>query len=74
MMGGQTYTTHKINGVKRERANRYDYVSVSHDGATAFICAREGGEPGGYADLTIEGVRKLIAALQSTLAEMEAMQ
>ena len=67
-----TFTSHKINGIKRQRANRYDYVSVAHDGEIITVCAREGGEAGGYADLTPDAARKLIAALEATLAEMGA--
>lgn len=64
-------TTYKIKGMMRDRANRYDYVSVMPDGPVAMICAREGGERGGYAELDADGIRKLIVALQATLAEME---
>lgn len=62
-----------IKGIKRERFNRYDYVSVSCDGEIITICAREGGESaGGWADLTPDAARKLIAALELALAKVPA--
>jgi hypothetical protein len=61
-----------IKGIKRERANRYDYVGISHDGANCTIAVREGGERPAYADLPPAAVRKLIAGLEAILIEMGA--
>ena len=61
-----------IKGIKRERFNRYDHVSVSTDGEIITVCAREGGETqSGWADLTPDGAAKLIDALQAAIAECQ---
>ena len=64
------FPNYSIQGIKRERANRYDRVSISHDGEIITICAREGGDAGGYADLTPEAARKLVRALHDVLFDM----
>ena len=61
-----------VKGIKRERFNRYDYVSVSTDREIISVRTSEGGvSHSRWADLTPEGAAKLIVALQLAIAKCQ---